>query len=84
MFKNLDKERHQWAIAQMMKTETELIDAESALLVLEAALRTRDEELPQLIEAEFKKDPEVVGLIGEITETHDQLEHAKAGGATGH
>ena len=77
VFKNLDKERYKAAFAEIMDTELELIDAESALAVLEAALLTNDEPLPQLIEAEFRKDPEVVGLIGEITEAQDQLVHAK-------
>ena len=77
VFKNLDKERHKAAIAEIMKTDLELIDAESALAVLEAALLTNDEPLPQLIEAEFRKDPDVIGLIEEITESQDQLEHAK-------
>ena len=77
----------------MMNTELELIEAESSLAVLEKELQTSkaenaeqglpaDERLTALIEAEFKKDPEVVGLIGEIIETRDHLEHTKDKSAT--
>jgi beta-lactamase regulating signal transducer with metallopeptidase domain len=76
-FKDLDKERYRRAIADIMRTDAELIDAESSLAVLKGALQTKDEDFFPLIEEEFMNDPEVVGLIGEINEIQNQLKHAK-------
>jgi beta-lactamase regulating signal transducer with metallopeptidase domain len=73
-FKNLEKERYQRTIEDILKTESELIEAESLLEVMQEAEPT-DEVLNALIEVEFKKDPEVVGIIREIAETRDQLEY---------
>jgi len=87
-FKNLGEDHYKGAIADMLKTDMEIIDAESTLAVLEQAIQASkaedghqgllaDEGLNALIEEEFMKDPEVVGLIGEITEATDHLDHAK-------
>jgi len=87
-FKNFGRDHYQRTIAELMNTELELIEAESNLEVMEQALQKSkeengeqglptDEELGAQIEAEFKKDPEVVALIGEITETRDQLDQIK-------
>ena len=87
-FKNLGEEHYKGAIADMLRTDMELIEVESNLAVLEQALQASkaedghqglpaDEGLNALIEEEFKKDPEVVGLIGEITEANDHLDNAK-------
>ncbi len=87
-FTNIEKERYQTATAELRKTELELIEAESQLLVLEQELKASNREngeqgpaanaeFTALIEAEFMKDPDVVGLIGEITEARDHLENTR-------
>jgi capsular exopolysaccharide synthesis family protein len=84
LFTNLGEEQYQRTIGEMMRTDLELIEAESQLTVMESLVKTNkeeianpgapaDAELGAVIESEFKKDPEVVALIGEITETRDQL-----------
>jgi hypothetical protein len=88
VFKNLDKERYQAAVGDLLRVDAELIEAESTLAVMEGALRSvqeengqrrlpTDEELRPRIEEEFLKDPEVVVLIAEITESRDHLDHVK-------
>jgi succinoglycan biosynthesis transport protein ExoP len=88
IFKNLGAAHYQSAVTDLMRVDGELIDAESTLAVMEGALRSSqeedeqeglptDEELNPRIEEEFKKDPDVSRLMGEITEIEDQLEHTK-------
>ena len=78
-FNNLGEEHYKNAIADMLRTDMQLIEVEANLAVLEQAIQaskaedghqglSADEGLNALIEEEFKKDPEVVGVIGEITE----------------
>jgi polysaccharide biosynthesis transport protein len=84
-FKNLGEEEYQRSIAEMMTTDSELLDAESKLAVLEQAAKKNvsgeqgpsGEDLEAQIAAAFKKDPEVAGLMAEIREALEQLEHAK-------
>jgi polysaccharide biosynthesis transport protein len=87
-FNNLGEEHFKGQVADMLRTDMELIDVEANLTVLEQALQTSkaeaghqglpaDEGLNALIEEEFKKDPEVVGVIGEITDANEQFDHAK-------
>jgi polysaccharide biosynthesis transport protein len=87
-FKNLGESLYQKTMGEMLNTDLALIEAESQLLVLEQELKASngeneeqgspaDAEFTALIEAEFMKDPEVVGLIGEITEERDHLENIK-------
>jgi succinoglycan biosynthesis transport protein ExoP len=87
-FKNLGESLYQKTMAEMLNTDLTLIEAESQLLVLEQELKAShgeneeqgsaaDAEFTALIEAEFMKDPEVVGLIGEITEAQEHLDNTK-------
>jgi hypothetical protein len=74
--KTLDHERFQSMIAEMTKSDMELIEAESILQVIQEEKESGqlgDAEQNALIEAQFKKDPEVVALIAEITEIRDHL-----------
>lgn len=85
-FSSVTEQHYHDAITEMMKLDSELIMAESRLKVLQEAINREqpsqsvlpaDEDLNLRIEEEFKKDPAVAGLIAEIKETHDQLEHVK-------
>jgi polysaccharide biosynthesis transport protein len=86
-FRNLGEDQYQRTIGELMNTESELIETESNLAVMSQAFEASKQEIAEqgqpneeefaLIEAEFKKDPEVVGLIGEITETREHLDHTK-------
>jgi succinoglycan biosynthesis transport protein ExoP len=88
IFKNLGAAHYQSALADLLRVDGELIDAESTLAVMEGALKSSqeedgqeglptDEELNPGIEEEFKKDPEVAGLMAEITDIQNQLERTK-------
>jgi capsular exopolysaccharide synthesis family protein len=87
-FNNLSEEHYKSAISNMLSTEMQIIEAEASLAVLEQAYEASkkedghqelpaDEGLNTLIEEEFKKDPEVVAVIGAIAQANDQLDHAK-------
>jgi polysaccharide biosynthesis transport protein len=87
-FKNLGESLYQKTMGEMLNTDLALIEAESQLLVLEQELKASNgeneeqgspanAEFTALIEAEFMKDPEVIGVIGEITEARELLENTK-------
>jgi polysaccharide biosynthesis transport protein len=87
-FKNQGADQYKAAMAELMRTDVELIDAESNLAALEKAIKSSqaedgqqglptDEELQPQIAEEFRKDGEVAGLIAEINEIRNQLEHTK-------
>ena len=91
-FSSLTEEQLQRTISEMLRTDLDLIEAQSLLEVLEKqqaenqanqednAQRSQqdDEQLKDRIREEFQKDPGVVALIGEIKETREQLDRARA------
>jgi len=92
-FSSLTEEQLHGTISEMLRTDLDLIEAESRLAVLEkqqdpenqahqednAQLsQPDDEQLKDRIEEEFQKDPDVIALVREIKETGEQLDRAKA------
>jgi capsular exopolysaccharide synthesis family protein len=83
-FANVAEELYRQTVGEMMRTESELMVAESKLNVMQEAMSqdgsvkgTAEDDSQALIEEEFKKDPAVIALITQISETRDHLEHVR-------
>ena len=88
-FEKLTEDQLQRTVIAIAQTDIDLIEVKSLLEVLkregdQAHEQDRDqqggrvdEKLEKRIEEEFQKDPEVIGLINEITEVKEHLAHLK-------
>ena len=88
-FKSLSEDLVHKTMAEMVQTDLELIEAkamrEARLEAKKASQEENEQKLEQIdqeqlkaqIEEEFQKDPEVVGLVQEIEEAKEHLEHIK-------
>ncbi len=84
-FSSVTEEQYRQTVSEMMRTGSDLMMAESKLNVLQEAMSQEepsvapaDEELRVRIEEEFKRDPAVMGVMAQIKETSDHLEHVKS------
>jgi polysaccharide biosynthesis transport protein len=87
-FRTLSESHVEQMMAEMLRTELELLEAQSMLdtkiaanqpnqLETEQQPQVDEKELSARIEEQFHKDPDVQALVGDIEELHEQLEHTK-------
>jgi capsular exopolysaccharide synthesis family protein len=89
-FSTVTEEHVQRLVDQIVKTDLELIEAQATLDARQSASLASQEEnaqqsqpasdanLEDHIAEEFRKDPAVVAVIGQIAETQDELDRVKA------
>ena len=89
-FTNVTIEQGQIMIAEMMKTDLALLEAQATLkATLEAVDQANEEdkglqepkqseEQKHRIEEEFRKDPEVIALSGELVEAEEHRDHVRS------
>ena len=84
-FKHITEDQYQRTVAALFQTDLELVETQSMLDVLtkndladNAPPPPDDEDLEARIKEEFQKDPAVVAHIGDLADTKEQLDRAKA------